>query len=152
MAVGIDGELGDVELFVPNDALDGRARLALIVQDQGLGMEDPPAIADVRIQAHRGGLPTRVEPCLPDALGGLEAHHVGGSQIGAAPRGRDGMAMHEREHGTAGLGEPAFVCCPAHRLPDGRCGHLRDHASGLGSRERRAVGQDPGVDHEQLMG
>jgi len=29
---------------------------------------------------------------------------------------------------------------------------LRDHASGLGSRERRAVGQDPGVDHEQLMG
>ena len=47
MAVGIDGELGDVQFLVPDDALDGRTRLALIVQDQGLCMKDPPAIADV---------------------------------------------------------------------------------------------------------
>jgi hypothetical protein len=33
VAVGIDRELCDVELFVPNDALDGRTCLALIVQD-----------------------------------------------------------------------------------------------------------------------
>src|SRR5271156_1631186 len=47
VAVGIDGELGDVQFLVPDDALDGRACLALIVQNQGLGMEDSPAISDV---------------------------------------------------------------------------------------------------------
>jgi len=55
-----------------NDALDGRACLPLIVQDQGLGMEESPSDRGRVIQSHRGSLPTRVEPCLPDALGGLE--------------------------------------------------------------------------------
>ena len=47
------------------------------------------------------------------------------------------------------LCEPSFVCCPAHRPPDGRSGHVvGDHASGFGGRECGAVGQDPGVDHQ----
>jgi hypothetical protein len=91
---------------------------------------------------------TRVEARLPDALGRLEAHHIGGRKIGAPPGHRNGVAMHEREHRAAGLGKPSFVGSPAHRLPDGGGGHLRDHARGLGSRERRAMGQDPGVDRQ----
>jgi hypothetical protein len=152
MAVSIDSELRDVEFFVPNDALDGRARLALIVEDQGLGMEDPPAISNVRIESHRGSPPTRVEPSLPDTLGGLEAHHVRRGQVRTAPRARDGVAMHECEHGATGLGEPSFVGSPAHRLPDGGAGHLWNHARGLGSRKRRTMGQYPCVDHQQFMG
>jgi hypothetical protein len=41
MPVGIDGELRDVDLFVPDDTLNGRTRLALIIEDERLGMEDP---------------------------------------------------------------------------------------------------------------
>src|SRR5271156_6630043 len=98
MAVGVDSELGDLELFVPNDTLDGSTGLALIIENESLGMKDAPAVLDMRVHADRRGLTARVETGLPDALCGLETHHVGGSQVGAAPRGRDGGAMHELEH------------------------------------------------------
>jgi hypothetical protein len=39
---------------VPDDALDSRTRLTLIVQDQGLCMEDPPSIPDDSTAAHIG--------------------------------------------------------------------------------------------------
>jgi hypothetical protein len=52
------------------------------------------------------------------------------------------MAAHEIEDRTAGFGEPALIGSPAHRLTDGGCGYLRDHAGGLGRRERVAVGED----------
>jgi hypothetical protein len=152
VAVGIDGELTDIELLVADDALDGGTGLALVVEHEGLRVEDAPAIADVRVETDRGCLPARIEAGLPDALGGLEAHHVGGRKIGAAPGGRDRMAVHERQDRTAGLGEPALIGRPAHRLTDGGCGYLRDHAGGLGRRERGAVGEDAGVDHQELVG
>jgi hypothetical protein len=60
-AVGIDGELCDVEIFVPNYTFNGRTRLALIIEDERLSTEDPPAISDMRVEAHRWGLATCVD-------------------------------------------------------------------------------------------
>ncbi len=142
VAVGIDGELCDLEGLVADDALDGGTGLALLVEYERLGVEDAPAIAHVRVDADRGRLAARIEAGLPDALGGLEAHQVGGREVGAAPGGGDRMAMHEREHGAAGRGESALLGGPAHRLADGRGGELRDHARGLGRRECGAVAED----------
>ncbi len=62
------------------------------------------------------------------------------------------MMLHEGEHGAAGLGEAALIGGPAHGLADGGCGELWDHARGLGRRERGAVGEDAGIDHQQLVG
>src|ERR1035441_1351921 len=74
VAVGIDGQLRDVEFFVPNDTLDGGAGLTLIIENQGLSVEDAPAIAHVRVDADRGCLAAWIEAGLPDPLGGLKAH------------------------------------------------------------------------------
>ena len=88
--MGIDSKLGDLDLFLANDALDGGTDLALVIEDEGLGVKNAPAIADVGVHPDRRGLTARIETGLPNALRGLETHHVGGSQVRAAPRGRDG--------------------------------------------------------------
>src|SRR3974390_2816888 len=46
VAVRVDGELRDVELLVADDAFDGGAGLALVVEHEGLSMEDAPALAE----------------------------------------------------------------------------------------------------------
>ena len=134
MAMRIDRQLSDVDLFLAHDTLDGSTGLTLIIEDEGLGVEDAPAVTDVGVQAHRGSLATWVKPGLPDPFGGLETHHVGGRQIRAPPGSGNGEAVHEREHRPASLGEPAFIGGPTHRLPYDGSRDLRDHAGGLRGR------------------
>jgi hypoxanthine-guanine phosphoribosyltransferase len=44
IAVGIDGQLRDVEVLVPDDTLDGGAGLANIIENQGLRVKNASAI------------------------------------------------------------------------------------------------------------
>jgi hypothetical protein len=51
VAAGIDTELGNLDLFVPNDTLDGGTGFALIIEDERLGIKDASAVLDMRIHA-----------------------------------------------------------------------------------------------------
>lgn len=118
VAVRVDGELGGLDALVTHDALDGGARLALVEHD-GLGVKDAPAVADMAVHADGGGLATRVQARLPDAAAGLEAHHVGR---------RDRLDPRSRQSGDsacapAPLGRPGAAA--ARRPPSGRVHHTR---------------------------
>ena len=76
--------------------------LALVAQD-GLRMGDPEAIAGVGVDPDRRGLAPRIIARQEDAPVGLQAHHVGGSEIRSPPGGADRMAMHERQDDAASL-------------------------------------------------
>jgi hypothetical protein len=53
--VRVDGELGGLGAFLPNDPFDGGASLALIEHDW-LDVEDPPAVAHVAVDTDGAGL------------------------------------------------------------------------------------------------
>src|SRR5450631_988790 len=105
--VGINSELRDVEFLVPQYALDSRPDLPF-VQYEGLRMEDAPTGENMAIDTDRRSLSAWIDACLPNALSGLQAHHVGGGQIRATPGHRDRMLTHEGEHRGAGVCEAAF--------------------------------------------
>jgi len=67
----------------------------------------------------------RIDARLPHALAGLEAHPVRGGEVRSFPGDGDPVAMHEREHRAAGLGESAFIAHPAHGLENGERGIMR---------------------------
>lgn len=63
--MGIDGKLGNiVGTALTYHAFDRRPGLSLIEND-GLIVEDAPAIAHMRVHADRFSASTRVDPCLP---------------------------------------------------------------------------------------
>ena len=61
VAVGIDGELRDLECLVADDAFDGGTGLALLVEHERLGVDDAAAIAHVQVDADRGRLAAGIE-------------------------------------------------------------------------------------------
>ena len=82
--MGIHGEERGLEALIANHPLDGGACLALIEQDR-LGIGNPPAISHVGVNADRGGLTARIITRQKDSLVGFQAHHVSGGQIRASP-------------------------------------------------------------------
>ena len=95
--VGINSELRDVEFLVPQPALDGWADLPF-VEHEGLRMEDAPVGEYMAIDTDRRSLSVWIGACLPNALSGLQAHHVGGGQIRATPGRGDRMLSHKSEY------------------------------------------------------
>lgn len=81
-----------------------------------LRVGDAPAVMHMGIDANGRRVALWIQACLPHPLGGLHAHHVGRCQVRAAPGCRNGLALHEFQHGVTGLAQPALVACPAHSL------------------------------------
>ena len=126
VAVSVGGKLCDVQLLVADHALDRGTGLALIVDHEGLCIEHSPPVADVEIEADRRCLVARIQPCLPDALGGLQAHHVGGREVRSTQGDRNRMAVHEIYYCAARIREATLIGCPAHRLAHVGCRVLRN--------------------------
>ena len=129
----IDRELRDLDGLLSQHALDGDADLAFIEHER-LCVEDAPTRQHVRIDPDGRRLPAWIDPCLPNPLLSLQAHHVRGGQIRATPRGGNRVLTHVGENGGARLGKAAFIARPAHGLA--HCGRreLRNHACRLGCR------------------
>src|SRR5450631_3382175 len=111
--VRVDRQLRDVNFLLSKHSLDSGADLSLVEYD-GLRIENPPPISHMSVNADGGCLTTWIEACLPHPLPGLQAHHVGGGQIGATPGRGDRMPMHVSQDRGTGLGKAALVTGPAH--------------------------------------
>lgn len=59
--MGVDRQLRGLDPLLPHHAFEGGAGLPL-VEHNGLGVEEAPTVAHVRVDAHRRGLPPRIDP------------------------------------------------------------------------------------------
>src|SRR5579863_5491189 len=100
-AVGIHRQLRRLDALLADYTFDRGASLPFVEYDR-LGIEDPPAIAHMRVDSNRRGAPAWIETRFPDAPGRLQAHHVGGGQVRPAPALSDRMFVHKGKDGGAG--------------------------------------------------